>query len=130
MKIEKERPFWLNFVLKKKFPHLNFDVLIVVWGDIIYSKYDIPDHILVHEKVHIEQQRNKWRGLWWWIGYLFDKDFRYEQEIQAYQAQYRYAKKILPREKIHAYTLSLATNLKEMYSIGKTLTQCYEEIKH
>ena len=126
--IEK-RPFWLDWILRKKFPHLNFDTLIVVWGDTIYSRYEIPDHILVHEKVHVKQQRNKLRGLWWWMGYVFDSEFRYEQELEAYKAQYRFARKIIPREKLHEYTLKLATNLKEMYCIDKTLTRCYEEIK-
>ena len=67
----------------KKFPITN--ETIFPYGDTIYTNYDLPPDILVHELVHLKQQEkglNEWENK-----YLNDPKFRLTQEIEAYQAQ-------------------------------------------
>ena len=44
---------------------------------------DIPDHLIVHESVHGEQQKHdELVAKFWWERYLADPQFRVEQEIE------------------------------------------------
>lgn len=47
----------------------------------------IDDLLLSHEEVHTRQQGDDVEG--WWDKYLSDKQFRYEQELEAYGIQYK-----------------------------------------
>ena len=71
--------------------------LIYCYGEDIYNphKIKLEQHILVHEQVHVEQQREYGRD-YWWMRYLQDATFRLEQEIEAYTVQYAYVKTIVP----------------------------------
>ena len=63
------------------------------YGDTIYNPdgINIPDHIMVHEQVHQEQQtREGMTPELWWGKFLRDKDFRIDQESEAYAVQYAY----------------------------------------
>jgi hypothetical protein len=63
------------------------------FGNTIYSKYQLPDHLIVHESVHLEQQRHSIIGAWLWLGlYLLSKRFRYRMELQAYRKQWQFFK--------------------------------------
>lgn len=66
----------------------------VVWtvGDTIHTKYPLMPDVLVHEKVHIKQQTS-FGVTAWWDKYLNDAEFRYKQELPAYQAQWKWIKK-------------------------------------
>lgn len=72
-------------------------------GDTIYNPFqrEITPDLEVHEAVHMEQQGNDPAG--WWQLYLTDQDFRLEQEIAAYGAQFAFAKKSIEAadEKAH-----------------------------
>lgn len=63
----------------------------LVYGDTIFFKKGLhmtQDH-LVHECVHILQQRNYPGGpAEWWKRYFTDSDFRLSQEIEAYRRQW------------------------------------------
>lgn len=45
-------------------------------------------HLIAHEEVHVLQQGADPAA--WWQRYLIDPDFRREQELEAYQAQYAF----------------------------------------
>lgn len=67
------------------------------YGDVIYnpSNLPIPDDIVVHEKVHMKQQKaDGMTPELWWGKYLRDDKFRIDQEAKAYGAQMRYLKTI------------------------------------
>lgn len=69
---------------KKYFP-IN-DRTIFAWNDIIYSNYDLPEDLVVHEKTHHTQQK-KYGLMNWLKRYLNDKTFRLEMEKEAYLTQ-------------------------------------------
>lgn len=69
--------------------------IIFTYGDTIYnpSHVDVPPDLVAHESVHMNQQTLY--GMTpekWWEQYLTDSDFRYKQELEAYRAQYQFAK--------------------------------------
>jgi len=99
---------------------------IYAYGDTIYnpSGLNINKPLLEHELVHIKQQNNNPKE--WWIKYLQDIDFRLNQEVQAFQRQYRVAKGI-NKSQSHEYLKELASNLSgELY--GELITY-FEALK-
>lgn len=64
--------------------------VIFCYGDVIYNPDDILIHepMVRHEEVHQKQQAAIGVEAWW-DKYLADKEFRAQQEIPAYRAQYR-----------------------------------------
>lgn len=72
---------------------LNLENMIFTYGDTIYVpvKKEIFDHTIVHEKVHMRQQKHSAEGAaLWWGKFLRDPDFRIQQEAEAYAEQYRF----------------------------------------
>lgn len=68
---------------------LNKDV-IYTYGDTIYNPggHRLQDHVIAHEEVHMHQQGEDPAA--WWNRYLEDEEFRFNQELEAYQAQYKF----------------------------------------
>ena len=68
---------------------------VFAYGDAIYNPNNVPitPDLEVHEAVHMRQQANDVAD--WWIKYLTDLQFRLEQEIEAYQAQYLFICKVV-----------------------------------
>ena len=66
--------------------------VVVTYGDTCYSAGPISQDLIVHETVHMGQQR---RPKKWWKRYYKDPTFRVEQETEAYQAQYQYLKSVV-----------------------------------
>ncbi len=64
------------------------------YGDTIYSPHvkEVPEDIIYHEAVHANQQRQYPSPDIWWTKYLYDKNFRKNQELEAYSAQYLWLK--------------------------------------
>src|SRR5258708_6911218 len=63
---------------------------IYAWYDKIYNPSGtyIPKDLIIHEEVHMAQQ-----GIFpatWWRQYLDYPEFRLDQEVEAYRAQYQY----------------------------------------
>jgi len=52
------------------------------------SGVDIPADILVHEEVHLKQQKGADDD--WYDRYLTDKEFRLNEEIAAFREQYKF----------------------------------------
>ena len=78
--------------------HKHFDIddsaTFYAYGDTIYNPAGIhvPEYIVIHEEVHMEQQLSMGVELWW-QRYFSEPQFRYSQEVQAYGRQYWYFKK-------------------------------------
>lgn len=69
--------------------------IVFTYGDTIYNPDDMPveDHLDVHESVHQAQQAKM--GIEeWWEEYLKNPQFRLEQELEAYRAQYQFTRKV------------------------------------
>ena len=65
--------------------------VVFTYGPVIYNVHsEVPEHLEVHERVHMRQQYDPEA---WWAQYLIDPKFRYEQELEAYRAQYQFIKK-------------------------------------
>lgn len=75
------------------------------YGKYLYnpSGKKVPEEIIYHESIHERQQGNDIDG--WWARYLTDKDFRFNQELEAYREQYQLLKKAGMRGKILEYAL-------------------------
>lgn len=67
--------------------------VIFTYGDQIYSKNDINEFKMVHEKVHIKQQEKIGKDIWW-DKYFADKEFRLSQELEAYKAEAKEIQKV------------------------------------
>lgn len=108
---------------------------IFTYGDTIYNPFNVEltQDLIVHEMVHIRQQEsdNTVAGIWW-KRFFMDPDFRLEQELEAYAAQYKYiCTQVTDREKRSKNLLTLAGLLSgPMYGhiIGKM--EAYAQIKH
>ena len=68
-------------------PHAVF-----CYGDTIHnpSKRELLPDLIHHEEVHSKQQDNN--PDLWYNRYLTDKDFRLDQELEAYASQYNFIK--------------------------------------
>jgi len=84
---------------------------VVTYGDKIYSERELTYDIIVHEEVHQKQQR-AYGVEEWWDKYLEDVVFRRSQEVEAYQKQYQYLKRVIKnREKLNNNRVRLARDL-------------------
>lgn len=79
---------------QKEFPLLDrysqifpiTDKTIFAYNDIIYTDYNLPPDIIIHEKTHLLQQKRD--GLEFWVeNYLTNPKYRLKQEIEAYMEQ-------------------------------------------
>lgn len=68
-----------------KFFKINQDT-VIAYDNVIYSNKELHPDLLVHEKVHLEQQ-NKYGLTTFTKKYLNDKKFRLEMEKEAYLKQ-------------------------------------------
>ena len=86
MKIKRERPPVYDLIVSAGMrPH---EGVVYTYGDTIYnpSGNELPDHIVHHEETHCLQQGDDPDA--WWERYVTDPYFRFEQEAEAYAAQY------------------------------------------
>ena len=70
--------------------------VVFTYGEDVYSpsgKFTLD--VAVHEDVHIQQQNHGAKD--WWDKYLSDPAFRFQQELQAYQQQWVFAKSSMDR---------------------------------
>lgn len=76
---------------------------IFTYGDTLYNPGNhspIPAELMAHEETHTIQQGNDPEG--WWDKYLEDVHFRLEQEVEAYQAQYKKFRKLTTNKKLRS----------------------------
>jgi len=69
---------------------------IFAWDGVIFAPQggEIPGHLIAHEETHFRQQRAVGGPENWWRQYIDDPQFRLEQEIEAYRAQYAVAEQM------------------------------------
>lgn len=67
---------------------------VFCYGNTIYNpaKMEIPTDIIFHESIHAKQQAAYTDPSMWWLKWLHDKDFRLEQELEAYAYQFAWLK--------------------------------------
>ena len=101
--------------IKKFFKIENDKGVIFTYGDTLYNphKLELQEHLLIHEKVHSNQQLKPKE---WWNRYFIDRDFRLEQELEAYIAQFAFIKRIATNKIVKEALRRLASDLSsEMY---------------
>lgn len=67
------------------------DGIIFTYGTEIHTKFQLPEHLIIHEMTHVDQQLAMGVDKWW-HKYFENPDFRLTQELEAYQRQYKWAK--------------------------------------
>lgn len=75
----------------KEFPAARGPSVIFAYAPDIYApgRTNLPQHLLVHEAVHIRRQAAL--GVEeWWRRYLTDAQFRYDEELLAHRAEYQF----------------------------------------
>jgi len=73
--------------IQKHFPDANYEKgVLFTYGNTCYCK-SITLDLVVHEETHTRQQTNPDE---WWNKYFTDKQFRLEQEVEAYRNQWIY----------------------------------------
>lgn len=79
-------------VLKKHFPELDFDKHVITINGVIHSKYPMPPNVLVHEMIHVMQQRQVPSEDDFLEHFINDPKFRLGCEVEAYNAEYAFLK--------------------------------------
>jgi|GEM_PF-995053 len=78
----------------------------------------IPHHLNVHELIH-QQEQLKIGVEEWWDKYIEDKDFRLEQELMAYSAQYQFAKSKMNNKQAKYFLTQIAMEMSgKTYGFG------------
>lgn len=67
------------------------DNTVFAYGNDLYiqelKENEISSFLMVHEEVHMKQQGDNPEV--WWDKYLTNTKFRFDQEVEAYRAEYR-----------------------------------------
>ena len=76
----------------KYFPIEGKTNIVFTYGNTLHNKGggEITPDLFAHEQTHTRQQ-NEIGIEEWWNRYFTDTQFRLEQELEAYQNQYKYA---------------------------------------
>ena len=105
-----------------------------VWtyGDTIYNPHkQIINRVLEeHEKIHQRQQGDK--PAEWWYNYFNNDEFRFEQELEAYQHQYNFVKGFIKnKSELFKFLKLIAEDLSgKMYGNMCSLTEAIYKIKN
>jgi hypothetical protein len=77
--------------IKAAFPKAENPGVLFAHDQIIYnpSGIAVPPALIAHENVHLHRQRDAGPNSWW-NNYLTDSKFRYNEELLAHAAEYRY----------------------------------------
>lgn len=122
----------------KKVFNLEGQHVVFTFGDVIYNPENLPisDNLFEHEKIHgIQQQHDSTLANLWWQRYLQDVEFRIDQEVEAYTAQYKYiCKRIKDRNKRFRILNDIAGYLSgpiygRSISKGDALQRLYNKVK-
>jgi hypothetical protein len=106
IKPQKDFPFYTEY--ERNFP-ITADT-IFVFKDTIFADNEIPYDVFYHELKHLEQQ-NRIGPKKWIKKYIKDKDFRLEQEIEAYRHQLKTVKKTGDRQEYANILVECAKNI-------------------
>lgn len=74
--------------IQRRFPSAKIENIAVAYGNRIYVRSAMPDHLLAHEMAHCERQGFTPEGAKeWWDKYLVDNEFLKNEEVIAYRNQ-------------------------------------------
>ncbi len=92
------------------------------YGDTIYNpgKRIVTKDLVAHEEVHSKQQGDHVDA--WYAKYLTDPQFRLEQEIEAYGAQWLYIKENVKDAKLRDWLLENMADALSSESYGNLCT--------
>jgi len=96
---------------------------VFCYGDTLYNPFNrkITPDVEVHEQVHSKQQGDS--PEMWYNKYLYDKDFRLRQEVEAYGTQYAFAKKFVRNKEILKWAKEKMVEALSSKAYGKLVTQ-------
>ena len=112
MKIKKGLP-WIWFVLNFFHPTPREDC-IIGFGDTIYSNVDLElyPHKMAHEEEHLKSQHySKIIGLAKILFYCVNEKYRLKEEMKAYQAEWEFVKKTVPKREQWRFKNAIAKDL-------------------
>lgn len=90
MRIVNKQP-WLWKFIQRWYPAATWGLCTFTFMGTIYSKHDVPDYIIEHEKVHQKQMTGFFPiAFVWLLIYWTNKRFRLKAEIPAYRREYQY----------------------------------------
>lgn len=87
--VSHEKPFIYD-KCREQF-NIDWESVVITYGNVVYSKNELSPDLLVHEGVHVVQQKEMGVEIWW-EKYFNDKEFRLSQEVEAYKAQIKFIK--------------------------------------
>ena len=119
--------------VKKEFPDIEEKNTVFAFGNKIYIPHKVGEDIIAHEMVHCRRQGYTEDGAKdWWIKYYEDNNFRFNEELIAYKAQYQFFKQYAKnndRETLWKYGMNLAAYLTgPLYKNMADLNSCYKQI--
>jgi hypothetical protein len=88
--------------------------IVFTYFDGIYTARPIPQDLYIHELTHFIRQGNgedKEMAERWWKQYCSDPVFRYQEELMAYQEQYKWMKTRLNRPEAFKFAEYLSREL-------------------
>jgi len=96
--------------IRKYFPLTGKEIF--AYGGVIYNPSGgmLSESLIQHEEVHFHQQMKVGVEVWW-KNYLHDSAFRFDQELEAHQREFRVARRTLPREAANTARLAIADRL-------------------
>lgn len=108
------------------------DTAVYTYGDTIYnpSGHELPEDLIRHERKH-SLQHAAIGAREWWNSWLTSPTFRVEQELAAYQVQYRYFRGIRKdRNEQARFAFFLAQQLSgPMYGRSISFHEAHRRIK-
>lgn len=111
---QQKPPQWILDAVKEKWGVVwESNVIFTYNGVISTSSGEMTEDLIAHENTHIEQQaRLEGWGDEWWKRYLADDQFRFEQELEAYQNQYKWlVRNIKDRNEVFRFLTHYAKSL-------------------
>lgn len=89
----KYAPPWCWPLIEMLNPAVRWGKVMFAFGDTIYSPRKVRKEELVHERVHLRQQKySKFYGLFVYLRYNISPKFRLQCELEAYRAELRYVR--------------------------------------
>lgn len=128
--LKKKNEFPPNYQFITDYLPLTGHKPVFCFGDTIFNPHniDIPEDLEWHEMVHSQQQGTKPDV--WWIRYCTDVEFRLEQEVMAFNSQWRFVHKNIGYKAATACLEESASILcSSLYSLSLNYYQAYTLIR-
>lgn len=92
-------------LLNKKFGVKWDDKIIIAYGGKIHCKDTPAPQKIIHEKVHLDEQKKIGNELWW-KAYLEDDNFRLQEELKAYRIESNFLKKYIKNREVRFHAIN------------------------